>query len=263
MQATLDSLLNQTLKPSKIIIIDDGSTDKTAKIAQKYSDDKVHVIIRKERIGGPSLLGTPMMAIPFNIGFKFIEEQKIDYDFMMISGADCVYQIDYIEKLSKRLEAEKNLVVVSGHQYGESINRDHTRGAGRIIKKDFWQYYGGKYPYPSYLWESGINFKAQMLGLRVRSYTDCYYTSQRTSGTNIDMTNYGKMLRAIGYPFLIALGRALRTAKRNGIKSAIRLISGYLLTPQYSFKADQEIREYLSKNFISNKIRYYINKSYR
>ncbi|HUT80587.1 MAG TPA: hypothetical protein VMZ29_05220 [Candidatus Bathyarchaeia archaeon] len=100
-----------------------------------------------------------------------------------------------------------------------------------------------------------------MLGLKVRSYTDSYYTSQRTSGTNVDMINYGLMLRAIGYPFLIALDRALRTAKRNGVKAAINLISGFLLKPQYSFDANQEIREYLSKYFIPNKVRYYFNKS--
>ncbi|HUT80586.1 MAG TPA: glycosyltransferase family A protein [Candidatus Bathyarchaeia archaeon] len=135
---TLKSLLNQTLKPSKIIVIDDGSTDKTTKIAQKFSDEGIYVITRKDRIGGPSLLGTPMMAIPFKIGFKFIEKQKIEYDFMMISGADCIYQSDYIEKLVNRLKEDKKLVVVSSYQYGEPINKDHTRDAGRIIKKNFW-----------------------------------------------------------------------------------------------------------------------------
>ncbi len=252
---TIDSLLAQSLSPELIVVVDDGSTDNTAKIARKYKKKGVILIIRDERIGGPSLLGTPMMAIPFNMAFNYIENSKIDFDYIMISGADCVYQIYYIENLIKRLDEKSKLVVVSGFQHGESLNRDHARGAGRIIKKSFWQIYGSKYPYPSYLWESGIIFTAQMHGLQVRGYRDVFFTSQRISGTNINMIRYGRMLRAIKYPFLIVIGRAVRIIKKTGIKSAIDLLAGYCLKPIQSFKVDRKISEFISKHYLIQKIR--------
>ncbi|MHA1774345.1 MAG: glycosyltransferase family A protein [Candidatus Heimdallarchaeota archaeon] len=255
---TITSLLTQTLPPEKIIIVDDGSTDQTVKVVRQFKEKKVVLLERKERVGAPSLLGTPLMALPFNIGFEYIQQKKIDYDYIMISGADCIYDRKYIETIVKRLEKNERVVIASGCQHGEEINRDHARGAGRIIKKQFWELYGAKYPFPSFLWESGIIFKAQMLGYEVKGYTDIGYHSQRVSSSNIDMIRYGRMLRAIGYPFLVVLGRAVRGIKRFGAKQAIRLIAGYLETPQQQFEADKEISEFLSKNYLKQKIRHFI-----
>ena len=252
---TIDSLLAQSFPPELIVVVDDGSTDKTVKVVSKYKKKGVVVIERKDRIGGSSMLGTPMMAIPFNIAFNYIENSKIDFDYMMISGADCVYQLDYIEKLTKRLEEEPKLVIVSGIQKGESLNRDHARGAGRIIKKNFWKIYGSQYPFPSYLWESGIIFTVQMYGLLVRGYQDVNFTSQRTSGTNVNMIRYGRMLKAIKYPFLIVLGRAVRIIKKTGIKSSIDLIAGFCLKPTNTYEADEEIGKYISKYYLIQKVR--------
>lgn len=257
-EGTIDSLLSQSLAPKLIVVVDDGSTDKTSKFICKYKDKGVHLIIRKDRIGGPSLLGTPLMAVPFNLAFEYIEKKKVDYNFMMISGADCIYQSDYIEKLTKRLDEQQNLVIASGYQKGESINPDFARGAGRIIKRKYWEFYGGRYPTPSFLWESGVIFKAQIHGLQVKSYLDTYFESQRTSGTNIDMIEYGYMLRAIGYPLVVVLGRAARTTLKNSFKAGMRLIVGYLKEPVQKFEKDDEIREYLSKYFLVKKIKGYL-----
>lgn len=41
---------------------------------------------------------------------------------------------------------------------------------GRMIRKKFWGFYGGEYPFPSYLWESGIIYTAQIRGLKVKSF---------------------------------------------------------------------------------------------
>jgi len=257
---TIKSLLNQTLPPEKIIVVDDGSTDKTTQIIQNFNKGKIVLLERRERIGGPSLLGTPKMALPFNLGFEYIRRKKINYDFVMISGADCIYEPKYIETIVERMIQNKKLVVASGCQKGEEINPDHARGAGRLIKKQFWRQYGEKYPYPSYLWESGIIFKAQMLGYGVRGFKDITYTSQRKSGSNIDMIRYGRMLRAIGYPLLIVLGRAVRLIKKAGIRQAVRIIAGYLLQPNQIFSADYEIRNYLKKEFLPRKIRNFLSK---
>ena len=61
-ERTLQALVRQTLRPSRIIVVNDGSTDRTAEIAAKYADVVVNLPDRGYRavIGQrepPSLLG--------------------------------------------------------------------------------------------------------------------------------------------------------------------------------------------------------------
>lgn len=48
---TVDALLNQTLPPQEIIIVDDGSTDGTEEVLKKYSDK---IILLSKQNGGPA-----------------------------------------------------------------------------------------------------------------------------------------------------------------------------------------------------------------
>jgi glycosyltransferase involved in cell wall biosynthesis len=255
----IDSLLNQSLPPSLIIVVDDGSVDATAEIVKSYDNQKVILIQRKERIGGPSLLGTPMIAIPFNLGFQYIENKGIEYDYIMVAGADNLYNEQYIEKMIQKFKEDPLLVVASGFQ-GEKINPDHARGGGRFIRKSFWKKYGAQYPFPSHLWESGIIFTAKMMGLKVRSFAEIVFKARRKSGSNIDMMHYGQILRAVNYPFLIVIGRAIKLFLKKGLKSAIRFLSGYLMSPVQRFEADKKIRKYIRKYLIIEKIRFYLKK---
>ena len=42
-ESCINSILSQTVKPNKILVINDNSTDKTAEILKKYSD-KIEII---------------------------------------------------------------------------------------------------------------------------------------------------------------------------------------------------------------------------
>ena len=49
---SIDSIINQTYKNWKLILIDDGSSDKTLNVMKKYSKNKkIKIIINKKRIG--------------------------------------------------------------------------------------------------------------------------------------------------------------------------------------------------------------------
>ena len=48
---TLDSLASQTLKPDRVIVIDDASTDNTAKLVESYEILKCGLIRSEENLG--------------------------------------------------------------------------------------------------------------------------------------------------------------------------------------------------------------------
>ena len=82
----LDSVINQSLKDIEIIIIDDGSTDGSPAIIQRYqdSDDRVRVITKSNSGYGDSL----------NIGIDFAEGEYIS-----IVESDDLIQPDFLEAL--------------------------------------------------------------------------------------------------------------------------------------------------------------------
>lgn len=74
LREAIESVLHQTFRDFEFIILDDHSSDHSANIAQSYFDERVRVIINKERIG---------LAKCLNLGLKkarggFIARQDAD-----------------------------------------------------------------------------------------------------------------------------------------------------------------------------------------
>ena len=51
-EATLDSLAAQTLKPDRVIVLDDASTDDTAQLVEAYQSLKCEIVRCKQNQGG-------------------------------------------------------------------------------------------------------------------------------------------------------------------------------------------------------------------
>ena len=49
-ESCINSILSQTVKPNKILVINDNSTDETAEILKKYSD-KIEIINNEKNLG--------------------------------------------------------------------------------------------------------------------------------------------------------------------------------------------------------------------
>jgi glycosyltransferase involved in cell wall biosynthesis len=82
---TIESVLNQTVKPGKIVVVDDGSTDGTRAIIESYGD-RVHLMVQKNQ--GPSV------ARNWSIG-------TIESDFVSFVDADDIMEPTRMEKQLK------------------------------------------------------------------------------------------------------------------------------------------------------------------
>ncbi|MCX7121763.1 MAG: glycosyltransferase family A protein [Gammaproteobacteria bacterium] len=94
----IDSVLEQTIKIDEIIVVDDGSTDKTAEIVQGYGD-KVNYYYQK------------------NLGVSAARNKGITIartDFISFLDHDDMYFSDYIENLYTEFQLDKTLDVAIG-----------------------------------------------------------------------------------------------------------------------------------------------------
>lgn len=126
MRQTLDSVVAQTLRPTKWIIVDDGSTDSTPQILAEYAAlyDWITIITRPDR--GRRAVG-PGVIEAFYAGYESIDPG--DYEYLCKLDLDLKLPPRYFEALIERMEARPRIGTCSGKAYvevgGELVNEGH------------------------------------------------------------------------------------------------------------------------------------------
>ena len=109
----LESMVHQTLKPIKWIIVDDGSTDKTKEIIEGYR--KKHEWIEMVSIDNKQeqkLYGSKVIRA-FNVGYNLIKDKE--YDFIAKFDADLSLQPDYFQQIANAFTQNNKLGICSGY----------------------------------------------------------------------------------------------------------------------------------------------------
>jgi len=216
-ERTLQALVGQTLRPSRIIVVNDGSTDRTAEIAAKYADVVVDLPDRGYRAAG-----TPLLAGVINRGLREVSHKA---DYVLILGADNVLPSVYLEEITRRMRRDK-AVIASGVNWGVWTREFSVRGT-RVVNVRWWRRYGLQYPL-RFGWDGWLIFRALKDGLNVRVYADLATYPQREVAQSITRYyRWGKGMRALNYWPPYALARVIRTSLRSRRK-ALALLKGYM-----------------------------------
>ncbi len=126
MRQTLDSVLRQTVLPTKWVIVDDGSTDATPRILAEYAAQHpwIQIITRKDR--GHRAVG-PGVVDAFYEGYAAIDPD--DFEFLCKLDLDLRLPPRYFEILIERMHADPRIATCSGKAYieeaGQLINERH------------------------------------------------------------------------------------------------------------------------------------------
>ena len=120
MRQTLDSVISQSVRPAKWIIVDDGSTDRSPEVLSEYQQKHswIQVVTRTDR--GARSVG-PGVIEAFYAGYQVINPE--DYDYLCKLDLDLRLPPRYFEILMERMEANSRIATCSGKAYLEEDGR--------------------------------------------------------------------------------------------------------------------------------------------
>jgi len=126
MRQTLDSVVRQSVRPAKWVIVDDGSSDETPQMLAEYArrHDWIRIVTRPDR--GHRLVG-PGVIDAFYAGYETVNPD--DYDYVCKLDLDLRLPPRYFEILMQRMQANQRIATCSGKAYiemgGRLINEGH------------------------------------------------------------------------------------------------------------------------------------------
>jgi len=212
---TLQSIVDQTEPPDRLIVVDDGSTDATAEIVRGFMRDNPWI----EMIpGGQRGTGRRYRVVEvFNHGYERIRHEPASYVSKI--DADLIFPRDYFERLLRVMDADPSIgaaggaldeVGANGRHHRLRMPDNHVPGPIKTIRKSVFEEMHGFVPMLG--WDIIDLVKIRSLGYQTVCIPDLVVTHQRqtAAATGILKGNVrmGHGAYVIGTHPLFALGRA-------------------------------------------------------
>lgn len=262
-EKTICSVVAQTLKPEKWIIVNDGSVDRTEEIVNKFSLKHNFIQLLNKKSGNIRDFGSKVRAI--HEGLQSL--QGMDYDFIGNIDGDIEFGQDYFECLLEKFKENETLGIAGGWIYEfrdgkyekRFGNAEHSvPGSIQTFRRECFESIGSYLPIKTGGEDCIAEVIARMQGWSTKSFPDLKIFHQRATGTekaNILSANYrqGKEDYFVGNHPLFELLKCLKRiqAKPFIIGSIFRLLGypGGLLSKK-PITVPQDVIEFLRKEQI-------------
>lgn len=237
-ELTIKSVLAQTLRPIKWIIVSDGSTDGTDDIVTRYLDQNpwielVRMPERRERHFAGKVHA-------FNAGYEKVK--SVPYEVIGSLDGDLSFDGEYFSFLLEKLNENPALGLV-GTPFQDGPNKtydyrfvsiEHVSGACQLFRRQCFEDIGGYKPVKG----GGIDhiavLTARMKGWKTRTFTEKMSLHHRPMGTAERGTfkarfKTGTLDYALGgHPLWELFRTCYQMSKRPFIIGGLTLLSGYL-----------------------------------
>lgn len=235
---TLASVTTQTLPPAKWLIVDDGSTDATARIVSDWAErfDYIHLVRRADR--GHDAVGGGVVEA-FNVGLSMLHDFSLPYLGKL--DADVEIEPDYFERLIERFEHSTSAGILSGQNYlraddeliPERHQRFHPVGGARLYRYECFRRIDGLVPMPG--WDTLDLIRARIHGYHTEVFDDLRVIHRRPMGSRGELREgvqrLGRISHLLGYaPVYFALRVLVYAFRKPYLVRAWWLLKGYLIS---------------------------------
>lgn len=222
MALTLQSLADQTVLPSKTVIVNDNSTDKTGEIVKIFAEKHPWISLVNATSDAIHLPGSKVI-LAFQKGLETLDDQ---YDIMVKADADLIFPPNYFETIIKHFQSDDKIGMVGGFAYIEKngewllenlTDKDHIRGAFKAYRKTTFQQIGGLKPAMG--WDTVDELLCKFYHWKVVTDESLKVKHLKPTGANYNKTaryKQGEAFYTLGYGFFITAIASLKLAMRKG-----------------------------------------------
>lgn len=210
-EKTIRSVLQQTIRPSRWVIVDDGSLDRTHSIVEEYAHlfSWITLVTHTRDVVSRPESGIPQSANANNdlirdmtydiqaflVGYEVIRD--VDYDFIVKLDCDTQFPPNYFEQLLTKFHEDEQLGIASGIYLEETKGKwrtvrmpaYHAAGQTKMVRAKCFADIGGFVAYRG--WDTVDEIKAQNRGWKTRHFKDLefYHLKKEGSGMGFMRTN--------------------------------------------------------------------------
>ncbi|WP_396191250.1 glycosyltransferase [Flavobacterium sp.] len=228
---TLQSLVEQTVLPSKVVVVNDNSTDGTAAIVEEFAKKYPWIYLVNKVSNAIHLPGSKVIQA-FHEGEKHIDE---NYDILVKIDADLIFPSNYFETIISHFQSDERIGMVGGFCYIEKDGRwilenltdkDHIRGALKAYRKATFKEIGGLKPAMG--WDTVDELLCKFYNWKIVTDESLHVKHLKPTGARYDKTaryKQGEAFYTLGYGFLIT---AIASAKLAMMKKKPLLFIDYI-----------------------------------
>jgi len=237
---TLESIMRQSVPPALWVVVDDGSTDGTPKILERYRAMVDYLrIIRRDNRGFRKVGGGVVDA--FDEGLASFDLH--DFDYVCKLDMDLDLPQGYFEGLIRKMEADEILGTCSGKPYftdkktGRRVNEvcgdEMSVGMTKFYRSDCFQEIGGFVKEVG--WDIIDCHICRMKGWRARAFDDAdlAFHHLRPMGSSYKSIWHGRVRHGYGqhylgtHPLYLLATALYRLNKAPVVMGALAMVWGY------------------------------------
>lgn len=219
-ELTLQSIVNQTVLPKKVVVVDDNSTDKTFEIAEKFAEKFSFISVIKNNSEAIHLPGSKVIKA-FNKGLSQLDDE---YDVIIKLDADLILPLNYFETILNHFKSDDKIGMVGGFAYIEKngdwilenlTDKDHIRGAFKAYRKETFKQIGGLKPAMG--WDTVDELLCKFYNWKVVTDESLKVKHLKPTGANYNKAaryKQGEAFYSLGYGFWITAIASLKLALR-------------------------------------------------
>jgi glycosyltransferase involved in cell wall biosynthesis len=186
-ERTIESMIRQTVRPRKWVIVNDASTDGTRELVSGHlSQHPFMELVSAERPPGRHF-GNKVKS--FNLGLAKV--QGVDYQFIGNLDADVSFEPNYFENILAEFERDSKLGLaggmihtnIEGSYVSQRVALDSVAGAVQLFRRKCFERIGGYLALPNGGVDAAAEIACRMYGWKVRTFPENKVLEHRRTGS--------------------------------------------------------------------------------